>query len=248
MHLEFCCKLYLPQQSLGRDYLQEHPSAATSWKVECMAKMQQSLGAIRVRADQCQYGVTTVKKGVTYPAMKPADFLTNSVRGSKSLVRRCPGNHVHAHLDEGTAKAAETYPPALVIAIITGLKNQIEYDKDHTVKTKAPNSLQLQKNLVDYGCPTHWVDRQHEDTVDDGIMRNELNALRVKYGEPWAVDEFTGKVLDTVAIKEARALEMAYFHNMKEYTEVPTSISRGKKVIKTRWIDINKGDEASPDL
>ena len=74
--------------------------------------MQQSLGAIRVRADQCQYGLTTVKKGVTYPAMKPTDFFTNAVMVSRELMRRCPGDHVHAHLDEGRAKAAETYPPA----------------------------------------------------------------------------------------------------------------------------------------
>ena len=128
----------------------------------------------------------------------------------------------------------------LVRAIITGLKNQIEHDKNQTAKTNALNSLQLQKILVDHGCPTHWIDRQHEETIDDEIMRNELNALRVKNGESWAVDDITGKVLDAAAVKEARALEMEYFHKMKVYTKVPRSISRGKKVIKTRWIDINQ--------
>ena len=35
---------------------------------------------------------------------------------------------------------------------------------------------------------------------------------------------------------------------MGVYEKVPWHFSRGKKVIRTRWIDTNKGDEANPDL
>ena len=141
VHLKFCCKLYKLQQSLGRYYLHEHPSTATSWDVKCMKVMQESLGAIRVRADQCQYGLTTVKNGIEYPAKRPTDFLTNAEMVSKELMRRCPGNHIHAHLDEGRAKAAEVYPRGLIRAIITGLKNQIEHDKNPTIKSKPLSSI-----------------------------------------------------------------------------------------------------------
>ena len=87
------------------------------------------------------------------------------------------------------------------------------------------------------------MDRQHEETIDDEIMKNELNALRVKNGESWATDDVTGKALDPAAVKEARALEMECFRRMKVYVKVPRHVARGKKIIKTRWIDINKGDE-----
>ena len=92
------------------------------------------------------------------------------------------------------------------------------------------------------------MDRQHNDTADDEMMKNEINVLKVKNGEAWATDDITGRALDADAVKAARALEMEYFQKLKVYTKVPREISKGKKVIKTRWIDINKGDEASPDL
>ena len=74
-HLVFCCKLYKLQRSLGRYYLHEHPTTATSWETECMKSMQKDLGALRVRADQCQYGLITSKNGVTAQPRSPQTFL-----------------------------------------------------------------------------------------------------------------------------------------------------------------------------
>ena len=109
------------------------------------------MGAIRVRADQCQYGLVTTKNGVVGPAKKPTDFLTNAAMIAKELSRRCtPGQHVHIALDEGRAKAAEKYPPGLVRAIITGLKNQITEDGKGLVDTKPVSSLQLTKVLTEF--------------------------------------------------------------------------------------------------
>ena len=65
--------------------------------------------------------------------------------------------------------------------------------------------------------------------------------------EAW--DDVTGKALDPKAVRQARLKEMKY---VKE-TEVWQPISwdearrRGWKVVKTRWIDINKGDEDTPN-
>ena len=89
--MESCCELYRLQVSLGRYDLHEHPATAASWELECMKKMEQSLGAIRVRADKCQYGLTTVKNGTEHPAKKPTDFLTNAVMVVRELMRRCTG-------------------------------------------------------------------------------------------------------------------------------------------------------------
>ena len=248
-HLACCCKLYKLQRSLGRYYLHEHPSHASSWKVECMRSMEQDIGAIRVRADQCRFGLVTKKNGIIGPAKKPTDFLANAAMIAKELSRRCtPGQHVHIALDEGRAKAAERYPPGLVRAIITGLKNQIKEDGKSLIDTRPVSSLQLRKVLTEFGSPPHWVDNQHSDGVDEEITKMELNALRVKNGEAWAVNDVSGSALDPTSVKAARALELEYFHIMKVYTKVPRSVARGKKIIKTRWIDINKGDEANPNM
>ena len=35
---------------------------------------------------------------------------------------------------------------------------------------------------------------------------------------------------------------------MKVYIKVPRTVARGKKIINTRWIDHNKGDEKNPNM
>ena len=49
---------------------------------------------------------------------------------------------------------------------------------------------------------------------------------------------------------EARRFEMQFFRRMKVYSKVPRSeaVIHGCKVITTRWLDINKGDDVKPNL
>ena len=48
---------------------------------------------------------------------------------------------------------------------------------------------------------------------------------------------------------EARKLEMKFFRDMKVYSKVPRSEAyiNGAKVITTKWLDINKGDDQEPN-
>ena len=49
--------------------------------------------------------------------------------------------------------------------------------------------------------------------------------------------------------KKAREVEMDYFRSMAVYSKVPRTeaVTNGCKVISTRWIDINKGDDKKPN-
>ena len=49
---------------------------------------------------------------------------------------------------------------------------------------------------------------------------------------------------------EARNIEMQFFRKMGVYIEVPRSeaTSQGCKVITTRWLEVNQGDEANHNL
>ena len=107
---------------------------------------------------------------------------------------------------------------------------------------------QLRKVLEDYGCPQHWVDNQHADDEDDEEMRKQLFALGITAGVGWASDDVTGAVLDVEGVKNARSEELEFFKTTCVYKTVPRWMARGKKIIKTRWIDVNKGDEEKPDL
>ena len=54
--------------------------------------------------------------------------------------------------------------------------------------------------------------------------------------------------LDSGKVIEARTKEVQYIKDTRVYTKIShkEAQARGWKVIKTRWIDIDKGDERNP--
>ena len=80
-------------------------------------------------------------------------------------------------------------------------------------------------------------------------MNGELSALYISEGIQQAVDDVSGAVLDPRLVGEARALEMKFFNDMRVYDNVPQAemLARRGKIIKTRWIGVNKGDAAHPN-
>lgn len=67
-------------------------------------------------------------------------------------------------------------------------------------------------------------------------------------GEALAFDDLTGMKLDAQGVVEARKKEIEYVKEKKVWLKIPREEAkkRGWKIIKTRWIDINKGDDANP--
>ena len=149
---------------------------------------------------------------------------------------------------EGRARRAEEYPPALCRAICRGIQQQQLMDKSGMCCTLGLESSDLEQVLCRAGCPSHSIDRQHEDDLDDDQLVKELLALRIKHGgQAWATDDLTGSILDPELVQKARALEMVYFRRMVVYTKVDRSMARGRKVIRTKWVDANKGDSLNVD-
>ena len=54
-------------------------------------------------------------------------------------------------------------------------------------------------------------------------------------------------MLDAELVKKARELEMDYFRRMVVYNKVDRSEARGRKIIRTKWVDTNKGDSVNID-
>ena len=63
-----------------------------------------------------------------------------------------------------------------------------------------------------------------------------------------AWDDLTGMRLDGDQVVEARQKEIEYVRKMKVWNKIPRHVAKahGWKVIQTRWIDINKGDDEKP--
>ena len=81
------------------------------------------------------------------------------------------------------------------------------------------------------------------------ILRGELSALLLQCGVEYATDDVSGACLDPKLVLDARKVEMQFFEDMKGYDRGDRAemIRRGGKIIKTRWIDVNKGDAAKPN-
>ena len=67
-------------------------------------------------------------------------------------------------------------------------------------------------------------------------------------GEESYVDDVNGGFLDPEMVREARVEELAGYLKMQVYCRVPVAEIGSHKVIKTRWVDTNKGDERSPEI
>ena len=82
------------------------------------------------------------------------------------------------------------------------------------------------------------------------LLTKHLSALVSRNGATSCVDNVSGETLDEAGVRAARALEMEFFQKMGVYTyanrEEAARSGRGK-VIKGRWIDVNKGDSQNPD-
>ena len=62
------------------------------------------------------------------------------------------------------------------------------------------------------------------------------------------LDDLSGRQLDPAKVRDAREEEIAYINKMQVWDVVPRPApTSGIKVLKGRWIDINKGTEERPN-
>ena len=83
---------------------------------------------------------------------------------------------------------------------------------------------------------------------EEEAHNRELNAI---WPEGVAHDDVSGEPLDYDKVMEARAEEIREIHKHQVYVKVPIQEAWeriGKAPIKTRWIDINKGDKVHPEF
>ena len=76
---------------------------------------------------------------------------------------------------------------------------------------------------------------------------NILEANPPIYDDYDFVDDISFKKLDKSKAIEARKLEVEFFRKMNVYRKVPRSKAKGQKIIATKWLDVNKGDEERPN-
>ena len=235
-HLKFVVSLYYEQIEGGRHFLHEHPLGSTSWQIAEVADLAEVPGVTRVRGDQCQYGAEVARgEHLGDPIMKPTRFMTSSEEVGKALSKTCqndggrcsrPAGGFHRLCSGQHAADAAKYPRGLCRAILSGINAQLTQD-----------------DLLKNGCFGIQV------PDDDAAVLKSMFGPAQGYSGRYR-DDLTGQVLRDDLVRQARAKELAYFHEKGVWVKISRAAAQarsGRRPISVRWVDVNKGDEVSPN-
>ena len=232
-HIKFVVSLYEQQWREGRMFVHERPAGATSWDLEEMREFERKTGVCISTANHCIHRLETRREdGMVVKAAKNASkFMTNSNEIDSELQRKCDANPVHQELAGGEAQWSARYPEELCKAICRGVVKELRNQTDNVkflFSITAMDRIELYSNVA----------------TDDGRQRgfdHEDGAA--------AWDDVTGESLDPSEVLKARALEIEYCRDKSVWIKITRAEAqrRGIKIIKTRWLDINKGDRWHPN-
>ena len=240
MHLQFMCEIYEMQRAQGRYFLHEHPAGAMSWNESCVQALMQLEDVDRVNGDQCQYGQCRLDGT---PIKKPTGWMSNGVEILRAMSKRCTGRGgacsskpgaVHGECLGADARRAAIYPFKLCKAILTGIKNQL-----------------IQDGLMEVGVHGIQVATRLEDVEALMKINEDLEAPLYlnQHGKVYR-DALTGQPLVPELVEQARRRELEYFISKRVWKKRPVAEARertGKPPITVKWVDVNKGDEDSPN-
>ena len=245
VHLRFMMELYEDQITRGRYFLHEHPAYATSWDEACVAEIRESEHVSTVIGDRCQYG-QSAKDGA--PVKKPTRWMSNSPRVLEALGQRCAGRGGNCSRAEGgehvtvagsEARRSQVFPFTLCKAILTGFRTQLV--DDGRLVLGVAGIQRPEEDLSDA-----QLERIARRTV---VSEDGVELFKVVENQEFR-DALTGQLLQPDLVKAARRRELEYFAAKSVWRKVPRGDAQryqGKPPITVKWVDVNKGDDESPN-
>ena len=162
---------------------------------------------------------------------KSTKVMTNSHAVAREVNLRCDKTHQHAAMRKGNCSQDELSQEAKR-AICRGIVREKMKRKQHIEVIAKMGLNSLRQVLPD-------IEEFHE--------KGEAEQAR-RLSDQIAWDDLTGMELDGGKVIEARAKEIAYARDKEVWKRVTRQEAnrKGWKIIGTRWIDINKGDDERP--
>ena len=234
-HINFAVELCIMQLNAGRLFLFEHPAGASTWETKVMKSLRAREGVLRVNFDFCMAGMKIGdKKGDENPVKKRTGLVTNS-HALYTLFReaQCRGDHVHAEILSRTAEC-QVYPEKFCEILCEGVKRELS-----TIKWR--NRLCEEYDITETFEKLLSVHEKYEPMQTPA----EEDPFATLYDGLEFRDDISGAPLDKEEAIKARRKEIEFFKRLGVYTKVPKE--RWMRVITTRWIDQNKGDENDPN-
>ena len=222
--------VYHQQRVEGRYFLHEHPVGCSSWDDPEMKKLQIEKEVYTVSSPICCYQIKHphAQDIVIYKAMK---WVTNSRVLAEALDKRCKDTKGQtwdrqATLVGGISHMTTSYTPALVDAVLKGLRSQMILDGQ-------VSSLELK-----FAGPVP------SETVFDSQDSEEVEKLTEYY------DEITGALLPPDLVEKGKQEEIKWVKEIGLYTKIPRKEAkeRGITIVPIKWVLTEKGDRDNPNV
>ena len=220
-HLDFALELYALQIRAGRYFAHSHPQAAGSWR-------EQNITDFVMKHDSLHTAVTDM-------GIEPMRWLTNSECIGRHL-ERLKGTVQQEEVEEklkGDAVCSALLCRTLSGGMADQLKQDIQCLAEVTARTTSTRSSSLVPAL-------EWLEEENLD----------LSALEDSPDEDAeAYDDMKGGQLDPKLVRAARLEELRYLWDRVVYIYSTRSEAsrKGKRPVKLKWLDTNKGDVQSPN-
>ena len=235
-HVKFVIELYKAQIKAGKFFVHEQPSGATTASFKEVLDLVKDHGVYASLAHKCECGIQTWDDGGNIASAKqPIRLISNSDSISLQLRRKCMEKQQHQELFGGRrSMQAAKYIKGLCEAICQGLVEENELSKRHIKRIVTVQKICQVDNIHQLRSLKMVTAEDHEEICQEGTQ---------------AWDDVTGEALDTKKVEEARIKEVEYLISENVWTKIlrREATQKGYKIVKTRWLDINKGDSEQPE-
>ena len=200
LHLTRSIELYRAQMRNGLYFLHEYPSGSTSPLEPELPDLLSDRRVFRVKGPMCTWGMVATDSQGEGLVKKETYWVTNSRFIAAELEQECTDKtgerpwHRHVHFINHKAHAARIYPPALVAAILRGLREQ----------------LRSTGEMMEFNYPVP------EDPVIPRDIPQEAEEELESY---W--DDANWGWLDPKLVRAARAEELAAIKSYEVYVKRP---------------------------
>ncbi len=238
-HVRFAVELCIMQCNAGRLFVFEHPVGASTWETRLMKDLHAKEGVYKVNFDFCTAGMAVGSKRNAEDRPHPVKKRTSLITNSSAIhiifkEAQCRGDHVHAEILSGKTAECQQYPEKFCKMICESVKRELS-----TIKWR--NRLCQEFDIT--GTMQKLLEMH--DKVETATVPPEEDHFTSLYDDVDFVDDITGAPLRKNLAIEARKKEIEYFRRLGVYTKVKKE--KWMKIISTKWIDQNKGDEMDPN-
>ena len=181
--------------------------------------------------DMCQHGLTAEdEEGIGYA-------LTNSPIIAAAVGKLCDGNHRHVHLVSGRAGPAARYTDQFCRTVCRALQAQLAADARKHEQLVKEMQVEVNQTVREICAAYPHCDDETESWQAQGA------------GVTSFFDDISGRELDPDLVAAAQLEEVDYFKRLNAYRKVPrTQVKEtGGKMLSTRWVRTNKGDDVTPE-